>query len=138
MTPDEAGVLLGMAATVDNRKPDADAAKAWAAMLDGLRLEDCIVAIREHYSKSTEWLMPAKVRADVRRIRAARIEKHPPLVPPPGLDDDAERTWLAAAKRRIGDGEVIDCDAPYALVAAPTGIRELIAAATHPTPEETP
>lgn len=136
MTPDEAGVLLGMAATVDNRKPDADAAKAWAAMLHGLRLEDCIEAIRDHYTASTEWLMPAKVRADVKRIRAKRIEKHPPLVPPPGLDDAAELSWLAAARRRIGDGEVIDCDAPYELTAAPEHLRELIAA-TNTDPEET-
>lgn len=134
MTPAEAQVLLSMAATVDNRKPDPDAAKAWAAMLDGLRVEDCMQAIREHYTESTEWLMPAMVRARVKRIRAKRIADHPPLVPPPGLDDAQERQWLAGARRHIGDGNQIDSDAAYELVSG--SVRELLAAATPTTTTE--
>lgn len=135
MSPAEAQVLLSMAATVDNRKPDADAAKAWAAMLDGLRVEDCMQAIREHYTESTEWLMPAMVRARVKRIRAKRIADHPPLVPPPGLSDAEERQWLAGARRHVGDGNQIDSDAAYELVSG--SVRELLAAAA-PTPDEPP
>lgn len=135
MSPAEAQVLLSMAATVDNRKPDADAAKAWAAMLDGLRVEDCMQAIREHYTESTEWLMPAMVRARVKRIRAKRIADHPPLIPPPGLSDAEERQWLAGARRHIGDGNQIDSDAAYELVSG--SVRELLAAAT-PTTDEPP
>jgi len=111
MSPAEAQMLLSMCSTVDNRKPDADAAKAWAAMLNDLRFEDCRHAVVEHYKTSTDWLMPAKVRADVKRIRSKRIAEHPPLIPPPNIDD--ERAWLREARRRIGDGEVIDCDALY-------------------------
>lgn len=105
-------MLLSMCATVDNRKPDEDAARAWAAMLDGLRFEDCRVAVVEHYKTSTDWLMPAKVRADVRRMRAKRIEQHPPLTPPPGTEAE-QRAWLRDARRRVGDGEHIDSDAEY-------------------------
>lgn len=131
MTPAEAQVLLSMAASVDNRKPDPDAAKAWAAMLNGLRLEDCIQAVREHYTDSTEWLMPAMVRTRVKRIRAKRIEEHPPVIPPPGLSDADERRFLAAAHKRIGDSETYDSDAPYGeLVRDVPRVRELLAAAT--------
>lgn len=113
MTPAEAQVLLSMASAFDNRKPDADAAKAWAAALDDLRFEDCRVVLIDHFKTSTEWLMPAMIRAGVKRIRSKRIEDHPPLTPPPDLDPIETAAWLKNARRRIGDGEHIDSDAAY-------------------------
>ena len=134
MTPPEAQVLLSMAAAYDNRKPDPDAAKAWAAALDGLRFEDCRLALIEHYRASDEWLMPSMVRAAVKRIRAKRIADHPPLVPPPGLSDVAELAWLGEARRRVGDGEVIDSDAAYGeLESDLPRLRQLLSSATTPT-----
>lgn len=132
MSPAEAQVLLSMASAYDNRKPDPDAAKAWAAALDDLPFDDCRTALLAHYRTSQEWLMPAMVRTAVKRIRRDRLEKHPPLVPPPGLTDIEELAWLGAARRRVANGEVIDCDAAYELVAG--SVRELLAAAT-PTTE---
>ena len=115
MTPAEAQILLGMASTIDNRKPDesGDAAKAWAAMLRDLRIEDCQQAVVEHYTNSSEWLMPAMIRTIVKRIRAKRIELHPPLTPPPDLTPLETIAWTADAKRRIAAGEQIDSDAAY-------------------------
>lgn len=117
MTPAEAQVLLSMAAAVDNRKPDTDTAKAWAAMLDGLRFEDCRVAIIEHFQTSTEYLMPAMVRASVRRIRNKRLAVAGDLTPPAGLTQAEERAWLGQARRAIGDGVPVDQVIP----ALPTG-----------------
>lgn len=113
MTPAEAQVLLGMASAYDNRKPDPDAAKAWAAALDDLRFDDCRLALIEHYKTSKEWLMPAMVRQAVKRLRDKRIDEHPVLTPPPDLDPIQTQQWIKDTKRRIGDGEVIDCDAEY-------------------------
>lgn len=113
MKPTEAAALLTVAAAFDNRKPDADAAKAWAMALDGLPFTDCRDAIVTHYRQSSEWLMPAKVIAEVKKIRAKRIDDHPPLTPPPGLNPIETTAWRADAIRRIGDGEVVDCDAAY-------------------------
>lgn len=141
MTPAEAQVLLSMAAAFDNRKPDPDAAKAWAVALNDLRFDDCRVALIQHYRTNTEWLMPAMVRAAVKRIRAKRIDDHSPLVPPPGLDDAQERRWLVEARQRIGDGEVIDSEAAYELVTGEqANFRELLPspATTHPDLEEQP
>ena len=111
MNPAEAQALLTVAAAFDNRKPDADAAKAWSVALDGMRFEDCRDAIVAHYRGSSEWLMPAKVITEVKRIRAKRIEDHPPLTPPAGLDPVATNRWIREQRWRIGNGEVLEDDA---------------------------
>jgi hypothetical protein len=139
MTPAEAQVLLSMAAAVDNRKPDADAAKAWAAMLDDLRFEDCRVAVIEHFKTSNDWLMPAMIRTAVKRMRAKRLHDHGPLTPPPDLGTMETLAWRRDADRRIGDGEVIDCDAAYGEL-KPRNLSELRALMPkpEPAPETTP
>lgn len=108
MTPAEAQVLLSMAAAFDNRKPDPDAAKAWAAALDGLRFDDCRAALIEHYKTNTEWLMPVMVRTIVKRIRRNRVLEYGALPdPPPNLDPDnaaAYVAWQKATTRAIADG----------------------------------
>jgi hypothetical protein len=120
MTPAEAQMLLGIAASFDNRKPSEEAAIAWSHALDGYRFEDCRDAIVAHYQASSEWLMPAKVIAEVKRIRSKRIDDHPPLTPPPApehLSESEQVAWQTDWRReaigRIGDGEVIDSDAAY-------------------------
>lgn len=118
MNTQEAAALLAIAAAFDNRKPDADAAKAWSLALDGLRFEDARDAIVAHYRASTEWLMPAMVRAEVKRIRAKRIGEQK-LEPPRDIDPDdtlAYRRWLRATQRALGDGEQIE---PPAVVVVP-------------------
>lgn len=104
MTPSEAQLLLTMAATVDNRKPDEDAAKAWAAMLDDLRFDDCRIVVIEHYKRSTEWLMPATIRAEVKRIREKRLADTPEPTPPEGLSPADYQRWLKDVRRQIADG----------------------------------
>lgn len=140
MTPAEAGALLTVAAAFDNRKPDADAAKAWSIALDGLRFEDCRDAIVAHYRASSEWLMPTKVIAEVKKIRAKRIEEHPPLTPPPGPDGEAmspieTNRWLREARWRIGNGETVDSDAAYGEL-KPRHLPDLRALARKPDDED--
>jgi GT2 family glycosyltransferase len=113
MTPTEAGALLTIAAAFDNRKPDADAAKAWAVALEGYRFEDCREAIVAHYRASSEWLMPQAVIAAVKRIRSKRIADHPPVTPPPFKTFAEEQTWRRELNRRIGDGQTFEPDQWY-------------------------
>ncbi len=133
MTPAEAQVLLTMASAVDNRKIDdtGDTAKAWAAMLNDVRFEDARLALIQHFKTSTEYLMPVMIRTAVRKMRAKRIDDHPPLTPPPGLTVLETNQWLKEARRRIGDGETIDSDAAYEL--KPRVLSDL--AALMPTPD---
>ena len=133
MTPAEAQVLLSMASAFDNRKPDADAARAWSAALDGLRFEDCRDALIEHYKTSTDYLMPVLIRTAVRRIRSKRIAEVGDLIPPPGLSELETRQWLRDARRRIGDGETFT--PPQLPPANPPRLRALLSRATQ---KETP
>jgi hypothetical protein len=106
MTPTEAAALLTICAAYDNRKPDPDAAKAWAMALDSYRFEDCRAAIVTHYRTSREWIMPADVITAVKRTRTGRLEDAAPC-PPAGLDPDdtsAYTRWLRGVRRAIADG----------------------------------
>ena len=117
MTPAQAQMLLGIAASFDNRKPSEEAAVAWSVALRGLRFEDCRDAIVEHYvARPDDWLAPGHIVAIVKRVRAKRIHDHPPLTPPPDLTPMETTAWLAEARGRIGNGEVIDCDAAYGVL----------------------
>lgn len=106
MNQQEAAALLGIAAAFDNRKPDADAAKAWSVALDGFRFEDVRDVIVAHYRTSNEWLMPSHIITAVKRIRAKRIADTVLPEPPAELDGDpvATNAWIAATRRAIGDG----------------------------------
>lgn len=113
MTPAEAQALLTVAAAFDNRKPDPDAARAWAAALDGYPFVDCRDAIVKHYRGSSEWLMPGHVIAAVKQVRAKRIaDAGHLLIPPPGLTEPEERAWLGHARRRVADGEAPEVVSP--------------------------
>lgn len=103
----EAAALLTIAAAYDNRKPDADSAKAWAMSLDGLRFEDCREVIVGHYRKSRDWLMPSDVIGGVRRLRLKRVADHTPIQPPSWLDPDdtgAYIRWECETRQAVADG----------------------------------
>lgn len=108
MTPSEAGALLTVAAAYDNRKPDADAAQAWALALDGYNFHDCRDVIVEHYKKSREWIMPFDVLTAVKRLRTKRLHEAPVLTPPPDLTPLETNAWLRNARRRLANGEAIN------------------------------
>lgn len=107
MTPAEAAAILTIAAAYDNRKPDADQAKAWAMALDGLKFEDCRQIVVEHYRKSRDWLMPVDVISGVKRMRSARVLKFGGLHNPPAEvadDPNLYRKWHHETMTAIGDG----------------------------------
>lgn len=109
MTPAEAQALLTICAAFDNRKPDPDAAQAWSLALAGLRFEDCRDAIVKHYQESREWIMPADVRAEVKRVRGGRVD-HETVPIPPGFDPDdtsAYQRLLAESRRAQADGREV-------------------------------
>lgn len=137
MTPAEAGVLLAGIAAFDNRKPgtpeEADrTATLWAHALHDITLADAGRAVTEHFATSTEWLMPAAIRATVLRVRRQRrlqhSKDHGPLLPPPGLSDAEEIAWLRQALERVSNGERIDCETPYGELVTSTAVnfRELL------------
>ena len=127
MNPAEAAVLLGIAASYDNRKPDETAAQAWALALEDLTFADCRDAVVAHYRVSPEWLMPSQVRTSVRKVRDKRIADHEhELTPPPDAREGAAlHAWLADARRRLGDGEPVAAINPPELDLKPRNLGDL-------------
>lgn len=99
---------------------------AWADLLGDIRLEDAKDAVRA-VASAQPFVAPAEIRAQVRRTRNKRIAEHPPLLPPPGLSELEERQWLRDARRHIGNGNEIDCDAAFGTLAR-RDIKALMAA----------
>jgi hypothetical protein len=118
--PSIAAALLAYAASTDNRQPSEEAAHGWANALDErVTLPDGKAAIDAHRATSTDWLLPAHVNAEVRRIRKARADAMGVVNPPAELADRPalENTWKREYARAICDGEEPDaaekraCDA---------------------------
>lgn len=116
MTPQEAGALLAVCAGFDNRKPDADQAKAWAAALTGLRFFDCRDAIVTYYgTRSRDFIYPVDVRRLVTELRAKRINAVQFPEPPLDLDPDdtaALIRWQVETRNAIADGTYVDPPKP--------------------------
>lgn len=106
MKPTEAAALLTIAAAFDNRKPDADAAKAWALALADYRFEDAREAVVAHYREGTDWIMPSHVVTRVKRIRAKRLAEYGEPDVPSGLEEAEYRAYLRDARRAIADGDL--------------------------------
>src|SRR5690606_26424831 len=82
-SPAIAAALLAYAAATDNRNVTEEAARGWAAALDErVTPADGKAAIDTHRATSTDWLMPAHVNAEVRRIRKARADAMAEVNPP--------------------------------------------------------
>jgi Asp-tRNA(Asn)/Glu-tRNA(Gln) amidotransferase A subunit family amidase len=82
----DTALLLGMCAAYDQRTiGDADAL-AWHEILSDLDFEDAKLAVVAHYRTETRRVMPADIRAAVKKIRAERVT-HPDEIPDADPDD---------------------------------------------------
>lgn len=75
MSPEDAAKVLLLASVYDNRTFDEMTARAWADALDGLDLGDCLDAVKLHFSRTKEWLMPVDVRISARECIRNRFER---------------------------------------------------------------
>lgn len=134
MTPTEAVKLSHyIRAYFPHQPQDEFTADALGEMLAPFPAADCRQAVVNIADRGEKWCAPTDVRAEVRRIRSKRIEVHPHVDPPAGLDDPRDyQRWKAELNRRIGDGQTFQPDHFYAgqLVGRGAEIRELLAAAT--------
>ena len=72
MNKTEVAKLLTIASSIDNRNVNEVAIEGWYAVLHTLPFEDAVNAVRQHFEDSTEYLLPAHVKAGVKRIRQLR------------------------------------------------------------------
>lgn len=72
MNFEETKQLLAKAALVDNRTASQAVIMAWQETLADLPYEDALAALTLHRRESTEWLTPAHITGNIRRVRDAR------------------------------------------------------------------
>ncbi|MBF0721944.1 hypothetical protein [Sanguibacter inulinus] len=123
MRPSEAMVLLTKVMTFDNRTLNDSVATSWSQVLADVDFADAEAAVLKHYAASSEWIMPAHIRAGVQRIRAERVRAvlgtAAPVPPPevPADDVQAYQAWRRAFLAALGDGrplhdaETVACEA---------------------------
>jgi hypothetical protein len=80
MNEPEAFQLLTLASARDGRKVSPSVAKVWAGDLARVDLDVAVEAATLHYRESSDWLMPAHVIRNARRVleareRAARLRR---------------------------------------------------------------
>lgn len=102
MKRSETATLLAKIAAYDRRTVGEADIEAWTEALDGLiTLQDAMVAVRDHFRESNDWLMPKSIidrskKLRVERIRAAGLPDFPP-----GLTQTQERAWLKEWHERL-------------------------------------
>lgn len=106
---------------IDDYTPDA-----WHPLLSDLRFADCQAAMTV-LGKRQLFMAPSEIRAEVRRIRDARIARSAIPAPPAELADNPRAYAAAVAdlERRAGDGEFPEA-APgtLAITGAPAAVQE--------------
>lgn len=96
MNKTEVAKLLTIASSIDNRNVNEVAVEGWYAVLHSLPFEDCARAVKAHFEDSTEYLMPAHVKAGVKRIKA---ERNPSSDTSPERFKQLERGEIRSAPR---------------------------------------
>lgn len=86
----------------DEYTPDA-----WGELLADLRFEDCKEALTR-VARRQPFVSPAEIRAEVKKIRFARIDAFGPFDPPREMEGNVKgySEWIRAMNRRIADGEL--------------------------------
>lgn len=72
MNKREIGQLLTMAALVDGRTVTPEACLMWHEVIGDIDYDMALEAVKDHFSRTTAWLLPAHVRDGVKAARARR------------------------------------------------------------------
>lgn len=88
--------VVALIALGDRRHVDDETLLHWHDVIGDLDERDALQAVRDHRKTSTEYLMPAHVRAGVRGIRRARLAAIGPVLP----DVDPDDVQAYQARRR--------------------------------------
>ncbi|MFE1412453.1 hypothetical protein ACIGFK_07390 [Streptomyces sp. NPDC085524] len=121
MTPADAAELLTLAAAFDRRTVGEADARAWAAALHAMPLDDdARAAVARHYNETDRWITPAHVRQHRARIRAARLETSNVFYD--GRPDESPAEYLArrrALEQAVADGRIAPQTATQGVGRAP-------------------
>lgn len=107
----ESAKALNIAAAYDNRTVTDASAIVWADALEDLTYRDVEAAIKWHYARTADWLMPAHVRAAVKAIRADRLARV--RAPAPNVDPDNPQAQIVEQRLirdAIADGRMDEAE----------------------------
>lgn len=74
MNLQETGTLLTLIAELDNRRFTKETAVSWHRILGRFGFEEARQAVEEHFTNSTDWLLPAHLVRIMKSKRRARLE----------------------------------------------------------------
>lgn len=95
MKPSEVAMILAKISAYDRRTVGEADIEAWTEALDGqVTVHDALMAVRDHFRESTDWLMPKMVIERSREIRRRRVRDTGTPELPAGLTAAQERQWL--------------------------------------------
>lgn len=80
MNIDECAKVLAKIQLGDNRQADKATLAEWFDSIKTLRFEDAVEAVTIHRQESTEYLQPAHIHRNVRRIVTDRVEAQKALM----------------------------------------------------------
>ena len=109
MTPTEAVKVTRLVkACCPQQQFDEFTADAWHGLLDDLRLEDCVLAVKA-MGRRQPFISPSEIRDEVRRIRNDRLERNPRPEPPAEIADNpiAYLEWVRRIDKARADGTYV-------------------------------
>jgi hypothetical protein len=107
MERSEAAKVLTLCAVYDRRTIGETDVREWHNVLDLVRFEDAIMAVRQHYAATRQWVMPSDVLAGVKRLRAERLARVTDQAPLGDPDDVVGYLRdLRQARHRVADGTI--------------------------------
>jgi hypothetical protein len=101
--------VLAKIATFDNRTVEASTVAVWGEVIGDLQVDDCLAAVAEHFAGSTDYLLPAHVRAVAERLAAERRAHQralatPPTQPRPVATEEHKAAIIAELRRTLPPG----------------------------------
>lgn len=121
MTPADAAELLTLCAAFDRRTVGEADARAWAAALHAIPLDDdARAAVAAHYADTDRWITPAHVLQQRRKIRTDRLDRANVLYEGrPGETGAESIARRRALERAVADGRIEPQTATQAVGLAP-------------------
>ena len=83
MSLQELTMLLARIQVLDNRQVDQLTIEAWAPLMEGVEYADAVAAVNAHFRESTEYLKPAHIISNVKRVREIRAREQRRRLRPP-------------------------------------------------------
>ncbi|MFB6846234.1 hypothetical protein ACFCXS_15415 [Streptomyces sp. NPDC056373] len=121
MTPADAAELLTLCAAFDRRTVGEADARAWAAALNSVPLDDdARAAVARHYAETDRWITPAHVLQQRAKIRRDRLDRANVLYEGrPGETGAESIASRRALERAVADGRIAPQSAAQAVGLAP-------------------